>query len=46
MKRVNYVLSKPLIEKVRLTAKKQDVSMSEIIRKALEEFFKNEEIKN
>ena len=42
-KRVNYYIPEPLIERLKKLATKRDVSVSELVRRALEEFVTKEE---
>ena len=44
-KRSNYYIAEPILERLRNLARRKDVSISEIVRRALEEYLKPEEMK-
>ena len=43
--RSNYYIPEPQIERLRKLAQKRDVSVSELVRRAIEEYLKREEKK-
>jgi metal-responsive CopG/Arc/MetJ family transcriptional regulator len=42
MKRVNYFLPEPLLEQLKKLADQRDVSVSELVRQAIQEFLKRQ----
>lgn len=40
MKRVNFYMPEPLMERLQEESKKQDVSVAELVRKAVEQYLK------
>ncbi len=43
MKRVTYVLSDPLLKKLQELSKKLDLTMSDVVRRALEDYIQKNE---
>lgn len=42
MKRINFYIPDPMLEKLQSLADKQDVALAELIRKAIEEYLKKQ----